>query len=125
MFDAEQRRRISVEELRDLLVGGENFEAETEETGRDCTMEVLRRLMGGGALDPLSGQGGLPMPGLGGLGNFADLIGLAKSASDRINSHDRDDRDDRRDERPRRSRHRGRSADWAGNELSPPDGGSA
>lgn len=122
MFDAEQRRRISVEELRDLLVGGENFEAETEETGRDCTMEVLRRLMGGGALDPLSGHGGLPMPGLGGLGNFADLIGLAKSASDRINANDWDDR---RDDRPRRPRHRDRSADWAGKELPAPDGGSA
>ena len=126
MFDADQRRRISVEELRDLLIGGENFAAETEETGRDCTMDVLRRLMGGGALDPLSGHGGLPMPGLGGLGNFADLIGLAKSASDRVGANDWDERrDDRRDDRPRRARHRGRSADWAGEDAAGPDEGSA
>ena len=96
MFDVAQRRRISVEELRDLLVGGENFEAETEETGRDCTVEVLRKVMGGGALDPMSGQGGLPTPGLGALGMMTGLMGLAKMAGDR----DFDDRwDDRRDSR--------------------------
>ena len=143
MFDVEQRRRITVEELRDLLVGGENFEAETEETGRDCTVEVLRKVMGGGALDQLSGQGGLPMPGLGALSVVGDLMGLAKAAGARVDSHDRDERwDDRREPRRdalreptkddrRRPRHRGRpSMDWAeGDEDSfetlPADEGSA
>lgn len=106
MFDVEQRRRISVEELRDLLVGGENFEAETEESGRDCTVEVLRKVMGGGALDPLSGQSGLPLPSLGGLSVVSDLFGLARAAGDRI-----DDRDD--EPAPRRSRPRRSAADWA------------
>lgn len=119
MFDVEQRRRISVEELRDHLVGGGNFEAETEETGRDCTFEVLRTLMGGGALDPMSGlagQGGLPLPGLGSLSAITDLIGLARTAGDRVDALDRDD-----EPRPRRARNRGRSADWA--DLAT-DGGS-
>jgi hypothetical protein len=99
MFDVEQRRRISVEELRDLLVVGENFEAETEESGRDCTVEVLRKVMGGGALDPMSGQTGFPMPGLGALSVVNDLMGLAKSVNDR-SDFDRDDRwDDRREPR--------------------------
>jgi hypothetical protein len=135
MFDVEQRRRISAEELRDLLVGGENFEAETEETGRDCTVEVLRTVMGGGTLDPLSGQSGLPIPNLGALGAVSDLMGLARRAGDRFD--DRDDRwdrdprrDDRRDER-RRPRHRSRpSLDWAEGESDsfaglPADEGSA
>jgi hypothetical protein len=106
MFDVAQRRRISVEELRDLVVGGENFEAETEESGRDCTVEVLRKVMGGGALEPLSGQGGFPMPSLGGLSMVADLLGLARVAGDRI-----DDRDD--EPAPRRSRQRRSPAEWA------------
>ncbi|HUR48710.1 MAG TPA: hypothetical protein VMY88_04135 [Acidimicrobiales bacterium] len=117
MFDVEQRRRISVEELRDHLVGGGNFEAETEETGRDCTFEVLRKLMGGGALDPMSAQGGLPLPGLGSLGVLTDLMGLARTASEKTDSRDRDS-----EPGPRRPRRRGRSADWAD---TPTDGDSA
>ena len=137
MFDVEQRRRISVEELRDLLIGGENFEAETEETGRDCTVEVLRKVMGGGALDPMSGQAGLPMPGLGAFSVVSDLMGLAKTVNDRGDFDDRWDdkprrdlgRDSVRDDR-RRPRHRGRpSMDWAEGDDSfdglPSDEGSA
>jgi hypothetical protein len=116
MFDVEQRHSISVEELRDRLVGGENFEAETEESGRDCTVEVLRRVMGGGGLDPLSGQGGLPISaagGLGGLGALGGLLGLAQVFGDRVDGYDRDRREPPRDERPRRVRPRTRPADWA------------
>lgn len=127
MFDVEQRRRISVEELRDLLVGGENIDAETEETGRDCTMEVLRRVMSNGSLDPMSGQAGLAVPGLATLGTFGHLVGLLQVAGDRVDSYDDRRRDDRRDEpwddRPRRARHRGRSGDWAA-EFTAPDGDS-
>lgn len=115
MFDVDQRRRISVEELRDHLVGGGNFEAETEETGRDCTMEVLRRVMGG-SLDPLSGPG-VPGPGLSPLGGLGGLLGLAGVIGDRVDTLRREDDDPP----PRRPRARPRPTDWAG---AAPDGGS-
>ena len=125
MFDVEQRRRISVEELRDHLVGGGNFEAETEETGRDCTLEVLRSVMGAGSSDATAGAGalGLPgLPGVGALGASVELLGLARMVGDRIDGFDRDD--DRT--ATRRARRRGRSGDWAGaSELPAADEGSA
>lgn len=119
MFDVDQRRRISIEELRDHLVGGGNFEAETEETGRDCTMEVLRRVMGGDSMDPLSGQG-VPVPGLsplGGLGGLGSLLGLAGVIGDRVDTLRRDNDNPP----PRPQRPRARSTDWAD---PAPDGGS-
>lgn len=110
MFDPAARHSISVEELRDHLLDGGLFEAETEETGRDCTYEVLRRVMGTPGLDAFTGGGsGAPggLPGVGALGGLSQLAGLAKVFGD-VSSHlDRDDRDDRTSSRARsRARHR-------------------
>ena len=119
MFDVEQRRRISVEELRNLLIGGENFEAETEETGRDCTVEVLQRVMSG-APSSMSGLGGLPLPTPGAFGAFTDLMGLVRAAGDRPEGAGRDER---WEDRPGPRRRRGRATGWTG-EI-PPDGGGS
>jgi hypothetical protein len=121
MFDVEQRRRISAEELRDHLIGGQHFEARTEETGRDCTFEVLRTLMG----DPLASTGGAAnalgsLSRLGGaLGSVGDLLDVARrseSPAERLGD---------REERPARSRNRRSRPDWAAETEDAPEGTGA
>ncbi len=118
MFDVAQRRRISMEELRDHLLDGGLFEAETEESGRDCTHEVLRRLMGNpvdagaGGMNPL---GALGMFG-GALGGLGEVAGLARLVGARSEVWDRE-------EPPARTRTRARSrAAWDTEVEEPADG---
>ena len=75
LFDVSERRPITVAELREYLLDGGLFEARTKETGRDCTYEVLRKLVGsqlmGGMLPGLSGN---PLAVAGGGGGKLDTL---------------------------------------------------
>ncbi|MGH9005387.1 MAG: hypothetical protein ACRDYV_19870 [Acidimicrobiia bacterium] len=134
LLDRSERRRISATELRDYIRDGGLFEARREESGADCTYEVLRDVMGTGLLEgmvpnlganPLSGLGALGAltggsSGLGGLGGAAgELARLARLASTDDRDRDRDWVD--WDDEPRRSsRRRERERDGNGRDEPPP-----
>jgi hypothetical protein len=112
LYDVSERRRISPSELRDHVRDGGLFEARRQESGRDCTYEVLQEVIGRGLLQSfVPGLGG-GLPGLGGLAGLAggggalgalgSLGGLVKALGDRANDRGWEDWD----EAPRRSRRR-------------------
>jgi hypothetical protein len=81
MFDASERRPITLTELREYVRGGGLFEARRHENGADCTYEVLQSVMGSGVLQNLvPGLGGGSLPGLGGLSALGKLGELANGA---------------------------------------------
>ena len=81
MFDASERRPITLTELREYVRGGGLFEARRHENGADCTYEVLQSVMGSGILQNLvPGLGGGSLPGLGGLAGLGKLSELANGA---------------------------------------------
>ena len=81
LYDATERRRITAAELRDYVRDGGLFEARRQETGADCTYEVLQSVVGAGLLEQLApGLGGGPLSGLGGLGALAGGGGGALGA---------------------------------------------
>ncbi len=119
LFDLSERRRISAAALADHVRDGGLFEARREESGTDCTYEILRDVMGTGMLEGMvPGLGGHPLSGLGPLGALAggtgglgrlggaagELARLARlaGADDRERERDWDDWE----ESPRRSRRR-------------------
>jgi hypothetical protein len=76
LYDVTERRRITPAELRDYVREGGLFEARRQETGSDCTYEVLREVVGAGMLETLvPGLGGGPLSALGGLGGLGALGG--------------------------------------------------
>ncbi|MGQ0466558.1 MAG: hypothetical protein ACT4QG_14690 [Sporichthyaceae bacterium] len=75
LFDLTQRRPITIEELREYLRSGGLFEARTRETDRDCTYEVLQKVVAGGLTDGLPGLSGGNLGGLGALGGLAGMVG--------------------------------------------------
>jgi len=78
LYDVNERRRISAADLRDYVRDGGLFEARREESGADCTYEVLQSVVGVGLLNNLvPGMGGGPLPGLAGLGRLGGLVGGA------------------------------------------------
>lgn len=127
LFDVTERRRITHAELREYVRDGGLFEARRQESGSDCTYEVLQSVMGAGLLDNLvPGLGGGSLPGLGGLGALAGggplaalgggggLGDLARLVGDHVaRSGDRNGED--WDEPRRRSRSRS-SGDWGRND---------
>ena len=136
LFDATERRRISHAELRDYVREGGLFEARRQETGADCTYEVLQSVMGQGLLENLvPGLGGGSLPGLGGLsalagggplgalGGGGGLSELARLVGDHV-ARSGDRNGDDWEEPRRRSRHRS-SGDWGrDDEWSDPPGRS-
>jgi len=109
MFDVGARHRVTVEELRDHLQDGGLFEAVTEATGRDCTLEVLRKIMLPSGVDALTAPGGAggQLPGMGALGSLSQLGLIANMLGERPwHPEDRDG------DRPRpRSRRRSSAAE--------------
>ena len=120
MFDVAARHRVTVEEMRDHLQDGGLFEAVTEATGRDCTLEVLRKVMLPSGLDALTapGGGGGALPGLASLGGLNQLAAISGMFGD-APWRDRD-RAERPDDRPRPRRRRETAADFLA-ELDPTD----
>jgi hypothetical protein len=81
LYDATERRRITPAELREYVRDGGLFEARRQESGSDCTYEVLQSVLGAGLLQNLvPGLGGGPLSGLGGLGALAGGGGGALGA---------------------------------------------
>jgi len=81
LFDASERRPITLNELKEYVREGGLFEARRHENGADCTYEVLQSVMGAGALQNLvPGLGGGSLPGLGGLSALGKLGELANGA---------------------------------------------
>jgi hypothetical protein len=119
MFDIGARHRVTPEELRDHLQDGGLFEAVTEATGRDCTLDVLSKVMLPAGLENATGvAGGLPgTNALGGLSRL-DLITSLVGDSPWRN-------EDRERERPRRPRRRSGATEefLAGVEDEPGDEG--
>ena len=113
LFDLSERRPISVADLREYLLDGGLFEARTKESGRDCTYEVLRKLVGGqlmgGVLPGLSGN---PLAAAGGGGGkleaLASVLRLLDSGGGGRGNWDRDTWDD---EPPRRRKAESRGWD--------------
>jgi hypothetical protein len=115
LYDVSERRRISPSELRDHVRDGGLFEARRQESGKDCTYEVLQEVIGcgllqsfvpglGGGLPGLGGLAGLAGGGgaLGALGSVGGLADLVKALGDGANDRGWEGWD----EAPRRSRRR-------------------
>lgn len=125
LFDASERRPITLTELREYVRGGGLFEARRHENGADCTYEVLQSVMGAGMLQNLvPGLGGGSIPGLSGLGKLSELAngagGLAEIA--RVLGREGSDRGGWDDwDEPRRTR---RAADhrWDNPDFGEPPG---
>jgi hypothetical protein len=144
LYDATERRRITAGELRDYVRDGGLFEARWQDTGADCTYEVLQDVLGVSLLQSLvPGMGGGGIPGLGALaggggalGALGGAAGLAEIVRALGESPGRRDPGwDDWDEAPRRSSRRGGSdhrawadRDWsdarrdAGGSSDPPRG---
>jgi hypothetical protein len=124
LYDVTERRRITPAELREYVRDGGLFEARRQESGSDCTYEVLQSVIGAGLLENMvPGLGGGSLPGLGGLGALSALAGggplaglagggglndLARLVGDRLG------RDDDDWEEPRRRSRSRQSHDWSG-----------
>jgi hypothetical protein len=131
LYDVTDRHRITPAELRDHVRDGGLFEARRDDTGGDCTYEVLQDVLGAGLLQNLvpGAGGGGGFPGLGGLGaltagggtlgalgalagagGLADLVRVIADQSGRRGDPGwDDDRDEPRRRSPRRA-----AVDWAG-----------
>ncbi|MBB5957166.1 hypothetical protein FHS29_003759 [Saccharothrix tamanrassetensis] len=68
LFDPDEQRAVTAEELLDDLRAGRRFRAHRRSTGADCTVEVLAEVLGSALSGQLLGQGGctgpLSLPGL-------------------------------------------------------------
>lgn len=119
LYDLTERRRISHAELKDYVRDGGLFEARRQDSGADCTYEVLQGMVGAGLAENLvPGLGSSPLSGLGGLGALGALSGGSGGlgqlgALARLIGEEAPRRDDW-DEPPRRSRRRGSERDWSG-----------
>jgi hypothetical protein len=128
LYDLSERRRISHSELKDYVRDGGLFEARRQDTGADCTYEVLQGMVGTGVMENLvPGLGGGPLSGLGGLGPMGALTGGSGGlgqlgALARLVGQEGRGFDDW-DEPPRRSRRRGSERDWSGWDEAPPESG--
>jgi hypothetical protein len=79
LFDLTLRRPISLDELREYVRDGGLFEARTRESGRDCTLEVLQRIVGDGLLaNMVPGLSGNPLAALAGGGRMEAFNGLMR-----------------------------------------------
>ena len=125
LYDLSERRRISHSELKDYVRDGGVFEARRQDSGGDCTYEVLQGLVGTGMLENLvPGLSGGPLSALGGLGALGGLSGgsgglgqlgaLARLVGEEAPHRDSGRGFDDWDEPPRRSRRRGSERDWSG-----------
>lgn len=56
LFDLDERRVVSISELREDVRAGRRFRAEDRESGRDCTYAVLGRVVTGGTAGPRAGE---------------------------------------------------------------------
>ena len=85
LYDVSERRRITPTQLRDYLSDGGLFEARRQESGADCTFEVLQGVVGSGLLgNMVPGLGGSgPLSGLGPLGALAGGLGPLGALSER------------------------------------------
>ena len=119
LYDATEHRRITPIELRDYVRDGGLFEARRQESGADCTYEVLQSVLGTGMLEtlvpglgggPLSSLGGLA--GLGGLGRLANGGGLGDLARFLDSARGGDGARDDWDDPPRRSPRRSGDEGW-------------
>lgn len=115
LYDLSERRRISQSELKDYVRDGGLFEARRQDSGADCTYEVLQGMVGTGLVEnlvpglskgPLSGLGGLGALSGGGLGQLGALARLLGEEAPYAGGFD--DQDEPR----RRSRRRESGQDW-------------
>lgn len=82
LYDATEQRRTTAGELRDYVRDGGLFEARWQDTGADCTYEVLHDAMGVGLLQSLiPGSGGGGIPGLGALAGGGGALGALGGAA--------------------------------------------
>jgi hypothetical protein len=121
LYDLTERRRITLSELKDYVKDGGLFEARRQDSGADCTYDVLQSLVGTGLVETfVPGLGNSPLSGLGALGGLSggsgglgQLGALARLLGENA------PRGDDWDEPPRRSRKRGSERDWSGWEEEP------
>jgi len=82
LYDATERRRMTTGELRDYVRDGGLFEARRQDTGADCTYEVLQDVLGISLLQSLvPGTGGGGIPGLGALAGGGGALGALGGAA--------------------------------------------
>jgi hypothetical protein len=82
LYDAGERCRITPGELRDYVRDGGLFEARRQDTGADCTYEVLQDVLGISLLQSLiPGTGGGGIPGLGALAGGGGALGALGGAA--------------------------------------------
>jgi hypothetical protein len=124
LYDLTERRRITLSELKDYVKDGGLFEARRQDSGADCTYDVLQSLVGTGLVETcVPGVGSGPLSGLGGLGALGGLAGGSGGlgqlgALARLLGQEAPQADDW-DEPPRRSRRRGSERDWSGWDEAP------
>lgn len=56
LFDLDERRVVSISELREDVRAGRRFRAEDRESGGDCTYAVLGRVVTGGTVGTRAGE---------------------------------------------------------------------
>jgi hypothetical protein len=67
LYDIDERRWVSLSELRDEVRIGRRFRASRHDTGANCTNEVLAELLQGGALPGMKDAGASSLGSLAGL----------------------------------------------------------
>jgi hypothetical protein len=114
LYDADEQRPITLEELADHMRAGGHFQARRRETGTDCTPQLMMEVYRANIADMI--LPGNPFGGMGGLGGLGGLVGLGRDASgaslagsllrflDDGGRRDRDHWDDGQEERRRDDR---------------------
>ncbi|MDQ1567759.1 MAG: hypothetical protein QOF96_2639 [Actinomycetota bacterium] len=141
LYDVTERHRITPAELRDYVRDGGLFEARRDDSGGDCTYEVLQDVLGVGLLQNLLPGAGGGFPGLGGLGaltggggalaalggagGLADLMRVIADQGGRRSDPGWDDHDEPRRRSPRRASGDGAwgDGDWSDEAPRPSPGG--
>jgi hypothetical protein len=76
LYDVDERRRVSVAELRDELRTGRRFRASRHDSGANCTNEVLAEVLQAGVFPGVKGEGaGLGAGVSAGMGPLAAVLG--------------------------------------------------
>ena len=93
LYDVDEDRRTTREELRDFLADGGFFEVRRQSTGGDCTFEVVQQIVAASHRENLAsmptGGPGWPGGGAGGpgmaatLGNLTELLSAMDPRSER------------------------------------------
>ena len=101
LYDVDEDRRITREELRDFLADGGFFEVRRQSTGGDCTFEVVQQIVAASHRENLASMptagpawpGGAPgAAGMAGsLGALTELLSGMDSVGDRGSRQDRAD----------------------------------